>query len=89
MRLMQPERAFWRSTPARVAAFFEQHARAERAQDARAGLIVSAIVNTHRKKNAPTVQPSDFFPGLKPARPRAQSAEEARAIVRSYFGLNG
>jgi hypothetical protein len=64
-----------------------QYAAAERALDARAGVIASVMANANRGRQRRPITPADFFPSLKPSAPRVMTPAEMRAAVTAHFGL--
>lgn len=88
MRLRQPSREFWRSTPARVNAFFKAHAASERRADWRFGQLTAVIANQRRPKHTKPLTPADFYPTLAPERnPKARMThEEVKDALLRVFG---
>jgi hypothetical protein len=58
-----PHELFWELSIPEVEAVIEQRVAEQRAQTLRAGLIAATILNVHRSKGQPLVQPHDFLPG--------------------------
>lgn len=90
MRLQQPARDFWRSTPARVTAFFRVNRERVQAEDYRAGVIAALVANANRRKGAKAASPGDFFPSLARKRPRGpMSGDQIRDALLQAFDPTG
>jgi hypothetical protein len=89
VRLRQPARDFWRSTPARVTAFFRVARLVGERDDYRFGLLAAIIANRGRQKHQRALQPFDFFPSLRPPKPRIMTGDEVKSVLLSMFPQAG
>ena len=72
-----PHELFWELSIPEVEAVVERRVEEQRAQTLRAGLIAATILNVHRAKGQPLVQPQDFLAD----RDQFLSSEEAMAFM--------